>query len=189
MSLMLSLYWAFFQVGLLAFGGGLAALPLIREQVVITHGWLNMAAFTDLVTIAEMTPGPIALNASTFVGMRVGGLFGSVIATLGCISPSLIIVLILARMYRAWREKAAFQGIPGRQPRFAVAMICPAGLSFPLIRRLAVSLPALAGLDWVSLLCFALGLLLLRRFKASPILVIFSSGLLGAAIKLALGLP
>lgn len=189
MSLMMSLYWAFFQVGLLAFGGGLAALPLIREQVVITHGWLDMAAFTDLVTIAEMTPGPIALNASTFVGMRVGGLPGSIIATLGCVSPSLIIVLILARMYKAWREKAAFQGIlEGLRPA-AVAMIASAGLSILLLALFSGNLPGFGSLDWVSLLCFTLGILALRRFKASPVLVIFSSGILGAALKLALGLP
>ena len=92
-------------------------------------------------------------------------------------------------MYRAWREKAAFQGILGGLRPAAVAMIASAGLSILLLALFGGSLPALAGLDWVSLLCFALGLLLLRRFKASPILVIFSSGLLGAAIKLALGLP
>ena len=189
MMTLLTLYWSFFQVGLFAFGGGLAALPLIREQVVVTHGWLDMAAFTDLVTIAEMTPGPIALNASTFVGMRVGGLTGSIVATLGCVSPSLIIVLILARMYKAWREKAAFQGILGGLRPAAVALIASAGLSILLLALFGGSLPALDSLDWVSLLCFALGLLALRRFKASPILVIFSSGLLGAALKLALGLP
>lgn len=184
----LTLFWAFFQVGLFAFGGGLAALPLIRDQVVVIHQWLDMAAFTDLVTIAEMTPGPIALNASTFVGTRVGGLLGAVIATLGCITPSLIIVLVLARVYRAWRDKPAFQGVLSGLRPAAVALIASAGVSIALLALFGEARPLrLEAVDWVSLMCFALALFVLRKWKPSPILVMLGAGLLGAAIKLALG--
>lgn len=189
MTVLLTLYWAFFQVGLFAFGGGLAALPLIREQVVVTHPWLSMAAFTDLVTIAEMTPGPIALNAATFVGTQVSGLAGAVVATLGCVSPSLLIVLVLARMYGAWRDKAVFQGVLSGLRPAAVALIASAGMSIAILALFgeggSISLP---NADWVALFCFALALFALRKWKPSPILVIFASGILGAGLKLLTGL-
>ncbi|NLW19849.1 MAG: chromate transporter [Clostridiales bacterium] len=184
---LLTLFWAFFQVGLFAFGGGLAALPLIRQQVVVIHPWLDMAAFTDLVTIAEMTPGPIALNASTFVGTQVAGLPGAVVATLGCITPSLIIVLILARVYRAWRDKAAFQGVLSGLRPAAVALIASAGMSILILALFGPGARiALEAMDWVALGCFALALLVLRKWKPSPILVMVGAGVLGAAVKLLL---
>ncbi len=186
--MMITLYWAFFQVGLFAFGGGLAALPLIREQVVVIHPWMDLATFTDLVTIAEMTPGPIALNAATFVGMRVQGVLGAAVATLGCVSPSLIIVLVLARLYRAWRDKPAFMGVLSGLRPAAVALIASAGLSILILALFGGSRADLGSLDPVSLACFALALYALRRWKPSPILVIFAAGALGAGIKLLFGL-
>ena len=92
----LELFWSFFQIGLFSIGGGYAALPLIREQVTEIHHWLDMTAFIDIVTISQMTPGPIAINAATFVGTQVGGLPGAVIATVGCVTPSCIIVPCVA---------------------------------------------------------------------------------------------
>ena len=94
----LQLFWSFLQVGLFSVGGGYAAMPLIESQVVQGHGWLTMNEFTDLITIAEMTPGPIAVNSATFVGIRIAGIGGALVATLGCITPSLIIVSVLARI-------------------------------------------------------------------------------------------
>ena len=73
----LKLFLSFLQIGLFSFGGGYAAMPLIREQVVTQHGWLTMTEFTDLITISQMTPGPIAINAATFVGSKIAGVPGS----------------------------------------------------------------------------------------------------------------
>ena len=84
----IQLFLSFLQVGALSFGGGYAAMPLIQEQVVNLHSWLSMSEFTNLITIAEMTPGPIAVNSATFVGMQIAGILGAIIATLGCILPS-----------------------------------------------------------------------------------------------------
>ena len=89
---MMVLFLVFFQIGLFSVGGGYAAMPLIQSLVVESHGWLTMAEFTNLMTIAEMTPGPIAVNSATFVGMRCAGLPGALVATFGCITPSLILV-------------------------------------------------------------------------------------------------
>ena len=88
----LQLFLSFLQVGMFSIGGGYAAMPLIQNQVVTSHSWLTMSEFTDLITIAEMTPGPIAVNSATFVGIRIAGIPGALIATFGCILPSCIIV-------------------------------------------------------------------------------------------------
>ena len=84
----LELFWSFFQIGLFSIGGGYAALPLIQAQVVDQYGWMTMTEFSDIITISQMTPGPIAINAATFVGIRIAGLAGAVVATLGCVFPS-----------------------------------------------------------------------------------------------------
>ena len=87
----LQLFLSFLQIGAFSFGGGYAAMPLIQEQVVLQHSWLTMDSFSNLVTIAEMTPGPIAVNAATFVGTQIAGIPGAIVATLGCILPSCIL--------------------------------------------------------------------------------------------------
>ena len=77
MNVLIQLFWSFFQIGLFSIGGGYAAMPLIQNQVVTLHHWLTMSQFADIVTIAEMTPGPIAINSATFVGTQVAGLPGA----------------------------------------------------------------------------------------------------------------
>ncbi len=79
MNLYLQLFISFLQIGALSFGGGYAAMPLIQQQVVTLHGWLSLSEFTDLITISQMTPGPIAINSATFVGTRVGGFWGALV--------------------------------------------------------------------------------------------------------------
>ena len=100
----LQLFISFFKVGLFSFGGGYAALPLIQDQIVTNNGWISMEEFTHLITISQMTPGPIAINAATFVGIKVAGLPGAILATVGCIAPSCIIVTILAILYLKYRN-------------------------------------------------------------------------------------
>ena len=95
----LELFWSFFQIGLFSIGGGYAVLPLIQNQVVDIHPWLTMTQFADIMTIAEMTPGPIAINSATFVGIQVAGIFGALIATFGYIFAPCIIVMTLAFIY------------------------------------------------------------------------------------------
>ena len=105
------LFWSFFQIGLFSIGGGYAAMPLIQHQVVDVHSWLTMTQFADIMTIAEMTPGPIAVNTATFVGIQIAGLSGAIVATLGCILPSCIIVMALAYVYYHFRGLDVVQGI------------------------------------------------------------------------------
>lgn len=122
----LQLFWSFIQIGLFSIGGGYAAMPLIQAQVVQHHAWLTMSEFTDLITIAEMTPGPIAVNSATFVGIRIAGLPGALIATFSCILPSLFIVSLLAFIYYRYKSLSLLQSILASLRPAVVALIASA---------------------------------------------------------------
>ena len=184
MSLILSLFLTFCQVGLFSVGGGYAAVPLIQAQVVDGRAWLTLSEFTDLVTIAEMTPGPIALNAATFVGLRVSGPAGALAATFGCILPSCLIVSLLSCLYRRFRSMSLLQGVLGALRPVVAALIASAAWS---IFRLA----ALGGawdVDVPGLCLFAGAFILLRSRKLGPIPVMLLCGLARLALALLWGL-
>lgn len=177
----LQLFWSFFQVGLFSFGGGYAALPLIQEQVIDVHPWLTYTEFVDILTISQMTPGPIAINTSTFVGTKVAGFPGAIIATLGCITPSAIIVLTLATLYYKYKGISMVQGvIKGLRPA-VVALIASAGLSILLTAFFNNDhFPVqLVDLSWVSVGIFILSLFILRKFKLNPIYIMLFAGAIG----------
>ncbi len=177
----LELFWSFFQIGLFSIGGGYAAMPLIQRQAVDVHPWLTMTQFTDIMTIAEMTPGPIAINSATFVGIRVAGLSGAVIATLGCVFPSCVIVLTLAYAYYHFRGLALVQGILSGLRPAVVAMIASAGLSIVFMAFFGQrSLPAeLANIDVIAVGIFIACLFCLRKWKLHPIAVMAGAGAAG----------
>ena len=181
----LQLFWSFFQIGLFSFGGGYAALPLIQQQVVGIHSWLTMSELTDLVTISQMTPGPIAINAATFVGTQIGGLPGAVVATLGCVLPSCVIVSLLAFLYYRYRSLTAIQGaLYGLRPA-GVALIASAGLSILLTALWGEGGFALAMPDVAAAVLFLGGFFVLRKWRRTdPILVMLGCGVLGAAAYL-----
>ena len=85
---LLNLFWSYFKIGLFSFGGGYAMIPLMELEIISRHGWLTAAEFADIIAIAETTPGPIAINSATYVGFRMAGIIGSIVATLGVVSPS-----------------------------------------------------------------------------------------------------
>lgn len=92
---MLDLFLIFFKIGCFAFGGGYAVIPLISKYVVEEHAWISTREFIDLISISQMTPGPIAINSATFVGQNVHGLLGSILATAGLVLPQFILMMIL----------------------------------------------------------------------------------------------
>ena len=180
----LQLLWSFVQIGLFSIGGGYAAMPLIQNQVVDLHGWLNMTQFADIMTIAEMTPGPIAINAATFVGIRIAGIPGALISTLGCILPSCFIVTLLAFMYYRFKGLSLVQGILSGLRPAVVAMIASAGLSLLILsldgqRALPVDL---SGINFISVGIFAAALFVLRRWKISPVWVMLGAGAAGVLL-------
>lgn len=177
----LELFWSFLQIGLFSIGGGYAALPLIQEQVVDLHPWLTMTQFADIMTIAEMTPGPIAVNSATFVGIQIAGLPGAIIATIGCIFPSCVIVLTLAYIYYRFRGLSMVQGILAGLRPAVVSMIASAGISLFIMALYGQrTLPAdLKSFDVITLVIFTVGFLILRKWKTNPIYVMAGCGVAG----------
>lgn len=186
----LQLFWSFIQIGLLSFGGGYAALPLIQMQVDTEHGWLTLQEFADVLTISQMTPGPIAINAASFVGTRLLGIPGAIVATIGTVLPSMIIVLTLAWFYFRYRKLTAIQGaLYGLRPA-VVALIASAGLSILFLALFgSSSLPqSLDSVSWSAMVLFVLGFFLIRKRKMNPIVMILGTGLLVVILTM-LGLP
>lgn len=179
----LQLFWSFFQIGLFSFGGGLAALPLIQNQVVDIHGWLTLSEFADLISISEMTPGPIAINSATFVGTQIAGLRGALIATFGSILPACLIVSLLAWLYVRYKEVTVIKGVLAGLRPTVMALILSAGLSILALSFLGQDrfTGNLMSLDFIAVIIFIAGLILLRKLKIQPIMILLGSGIIGGA--------
>ena len=175
----LQLFFSFLQIGMFSFGGGYAAMPLIQEQVVSRHGWLDMGEFTNLITISQMTPGPIAINSATFVGTKIAGISGAVVSTLGCILPSCILVTLLAWMYLKYQKMDLLQSVLQSLRPAVVAMIASAGVSI-LVSAFwnGADVIALADTRWVMVGIFVICLIFLRKTKWNLVLVMALAGVL-----------
>ena len=186
----LELFWTFLKIGAFTFGGGYAMLPLIQAEVE-AHGWMTTAELVNFIAVSESTPGPFAVNISTYVGTETGGLFGALCATFGVILPSYIVILLVARAYEKFRESRAVAGcMSGLRPA-VVGLIGAATVSvgqavfFPG----GISLAAITTIPFIaSAAIFALMLMLLFKKDLHPIKIIALSAALGIAIGYAFGL-
>ena len=179
----LELFIAFLQIGLFSFGGGYAALPFIEQQTVEVNHWLTMNEYLDLVAISGMTPGPIALNASTFVGMKLAGVTGAIAATAGCVLPSCVIMSIIAWCLAKYGNADAMKRVmTGLRPASA-GLIAAAGLSIAITALGANTERGIAGTDPFSAMLFAAGVFALRAKKRGQIAVIAGCGLMALAVE------
>lgn len=182
----LQLFFSFLQVGLFSVGGGYAAMPLIQSQVVEQHPWLTLHEFTDLITIAEMTPGPIAVNSATFVGIRIAGFPGAVIATLGCITPALILVSLLAYVYNKYKDISLLQNVLACLRPVVVALILGAGLSILALVLFDGQAASVSAVDWIGAGSFLAAFVVLRKWKWNPIATMCICGAAGLVLNLLL---
>ena len=182
--LLLKLFFAFIQVGMFSVGGGYAAIPLIQEQIVDIYGLMTLSEFSDLITVAEMTPGPISINSATFVGMRIAGIPGVLLCTFGCILPSFCICLTLAHFYYKYRSVSGVQIVLGAMRPAVVALIASAGASILMLGLFQAELPdiVLSDIRWIELGIFAVSLFILRKYKTSAIAIILGSGVVGTVL-------
>ena len=188
MMLYVRLFWEFFKTGLFAVGGGMATLPFLYSMS-DTTGWFTHAQLADMIAVSESTPGPIGVNMATYVGFTAAGIPGAVIATLGLITPSIIIILIIARVLAAFRQNkyvdAAFYGL---RP-CSVGLIAAAGLlvvkialfDFDLFKESGVLMDLF---NWKAILLAAV-LIVLTRYvkplkKLHPVFFILGSAAIGA---------
>jgi chromate transporter len=185
--ILLRLFWEFFKTGLFAVGGGMATLPFLYDMSART-GWFTQARLADMIAVSESTPGPIGVNMATYVGFETAGIPGAVVATLGLICPSIIIIILIARVLKQFRESKTVDAVfYGLRP-CSIALIAAAGL---LVARVTfLNQDALAAgfnpaelLRWKELLLAAV-LLVLTRFvkplkKLHPVVFIALSAAVG----------
>lgn len=178
---LVQLFIEFFKIGLFTIGGGVASLPLIETLIVNNHNWLSFEEFKHLVVISEMTPGPIAVNASTFVGNKMFGVIGGITATLGVVLPSFIIVIILAKIYFKYRNlKTVNSVLNGLRPT-VVGLVAFAtfGITLSAVFNVTSLNFATFNINIIKILLLALYIFILRKYKPNPIYIIVLSGVLG----------
>lgn len=186
--LLWKMFYGFIKVGLFSVGGGYAAIPLIQEQIVKKYTLLTMEEFSDLIAIAEMTPGSISINAATFVGTRLAGPFGAVLCTLGCILPSFCICLLLGHFYYKYRSFSGVQTVLTAMRPAVVALIGSAGISILMLALFNTDLSQahFSDLRIIELALFVVCFLLLRIFKEkiNSVYIILGSGVVGTLLYL-----
>lgn len=177
----LQLFQTFFIVGLFGFGGGYGATALMQDLIVTERGWLTMKQFADVITVSEMTPGPMGINIASFVGVQVAGIPGTLVATLSYVFPSAVIVMTLARIYMKYRKLKAVQDVlKGLQPAVCALVISAAVRLF--VNAVWAGQINIPDTNWVAAVMCAVLLVLLRLKKIAPIPAIFASGFVGAVI-------
>ena len=183
----LQLFLSFLIVGAFSFGGGYAALPLIQGEVIHKYHWLSTGQFMDLITISQMTPGPIAINSATFVGMQLAGLPGALTATAGCIFPSCILVTFLAWLYLRYKNGNLMTGVLQTLRPAVIALIAAAGVDI-FISAVFITIPKTAStilktVNIAQLLFFVIAFLLLRKTKWNPVLIMVGCGVCAALLE------
>ena len=167
------LFRAFFRVGLLTFGGGYAMLPILRREVVESHPWCTDEELADYYAVGQCTPGIIAVNTATFVGQKLAGIPGALLATYSLTLPSFVIILIIAAVLQNFADyaivKNAFAGI-------RVAVVA-------LVLNAVLKLLKTAVKDKFTLFIFLAVFLLASIFSVSPVVYVVAAGLLGVAVK------
>lgn len=181
----LELFWTFLTIGAFTFGGGYAMLPLIQEQVAARWGdAISSEAMINFIAVSESTPGPFAVNMATYIGQKMGGVFGSVCATLGVVLPSFVIILIVARCYDKFRESRIVKGCMSGLKPAVVGLIANAvlGVLMTVFFPTGLTLQVFTQVEFYIYAAMFVGALILAFKKVHPILLICISAVLGIAV-------
>ena len=185
----LRLFFEFFKTGLFSVGGGLATIPFLYDMADQTR-WFTHGQIADMIAVSESTPGPIGVNMATFAGYLTAGVPGALVATLGLVTPSVLVILVIARFLRNFSDnrfvRAAFYGL---RPA-SVGLIAAAGYAVFRVALLRVDVYRLTGnladlVRWESLLLAAGVAIILKVFKPHPIVVILLSAAAGVVFRFA----
>ncbi len=190
----LLLFWEFFKTGLLAVGGGLATLPFLSDMA-DTTGWFTHGQLADMVAVSESTPGPMGVNMATYVGYTTAGIPGAVIATLGLITPSIIVILVIAGFLKSFRNNRFVNSVFVCLRPASTGLIVASGLSVAAVTFFGVSdlasitMEAVRAFDWKALVLAVILLVLTRWIKPTkklhPIVWILCSAVVGVAFSFA----
>lgn len=178
----MKLFWIFFKIGLFSIGGGYAIIPLIQEQVVYQQAWLDENVFSDIITISQMTPGPLAVNTSTFVGMQLNGIYGAFIATIGSILGGCAISIILYQFFQKYSNSLYVSTTLKALKASSVGLIMSAGFALLLVSFFDTSDFSnifQSHFDWNAVFLFTISLVILRKTKTNPIFLMCLGGIAG----------
>lgn len=179
----LLLFWVFFKVGLFTVGGGLAAIPLLQEEV-LNRNWLTLTQFADMIAVSESTPGPIGVNVATYVGYSQMGILGSIIATVGLVLPSVIIIILVVKFVLHYRESELVEGIfYGLRPA-VTGLILAAATSIAMFTLVDIDLfkdtnSLLDLFNFKALALFVVFFYATNKWKHHPIFYIAIAGVIG----------
>lgn len=175
----IQLFYTFFKIGLFGFGGGYAMLSMIQGEVVTRYEWLSSQEFTDIVAISQMTPGPIGINAATYVGFTAtGSIWGSVIATLAVVFPSFILMLTISKFFLKYQKHPIVESVFNGLRPAVVGLLASAALV--LMNTENFGSPTKDTYSFViSIIIFLIAFIGTRKYKANPILMIIACGIAG----------
>lgn len=189
------LFLTFAQIGLFSIGGGYAIIPLIQAQVVEQHQWVSQQTFTDIITISQMTPGPLAVNTSTFVGIQIAGVPGAIAATLGCVLAGVILSSLLYLFFQRYQQSVyifeVLNGLKSASLGFILSAattilllaFCNASSLREMIQANGTSLANWgASVNWASVVLFLLSLFALRKWRWNPVLLMVLTGIAGVVL-------
>lgn len=169
--LLLELFGVFFRIGAFSFGGGYAMVPFLYHELVTGHAWLSHHEMTDVITVSQMTPGPVAINAATLVGYRLAGVPGAVVATVAVVLPATVVLLAVARYFWGRYQTEGVQAVfHGLRP-VAVALVTFA----------AITLSTSAVVDWVTVVLLVAAVIA-TFYRVHPVAVIVACGLVGVLV-------
>ena len=185
----LILFYEFFKIGLFAIGGGMATIPFLIEMAERTH-WFTSAQLADMIAVSESTPGPIGVNMATYVGNNVTGILGGVIATLGLIMPSIIVILIIAKLFKQFDQNKYVKAIIYGLKPASIALISSAGIQVILLSMFHIDLFKATRAFWdlfnyKAIILGALIFIIYTKFKGHPIIYIAASAVIGIIFKFA----
>lgn len=185
------IYWqlfiVFFKVGAFSFGGGYAALPLISQEIVVDNQWLTLQEFNELITISQMTPGPIAINSATFVGTQVAGVTGALVATFGSVLPSMIIVTLMAYLYLKYSQLDVLQYVFTSLRPAVVSLIATAAVSILVTSFWGTDLISVQTVKVSAVVIFGICFFLLKKSRFDPIAVMVLAGVLNVLFAVLTG--
>ena len=179
--ILIELFFTFLIIGISAFGGGYAVMPLIQNYIVDSRHWITMNELADITSLSQMTPGPIMINAATFVGIKVGGNVGGLIATLGSVLPSFILVLVLGYLFAKHGDLHFIQNImKGLRPTI-VGLIAVAALTL-FITSILILNPegSFIGIEMTALVSFIVALIISMKTKYDTLVIVLVGAIIGA---------
>ncbi len=169
----LILFYEFFKIGLFAIGGGLVTIPFLFDLAEV-YPWFDAKDLADMIAISESTPGPLGVNMATYAGFKAAGVGGAIVATLGLVTPSVIIIMLISKLLKKFRDNIWVDSVLSGIRPAVIALILFAGLE---VAKLTI-------IDWKTLLMFALFWCAIHFYKKSPIFYIVISAVVGIVFQL-----